>query len=463
MNFKGSIAGSFIGRRIERLTDLINSSRQGIRDVAVSLVPLASKAVIGFLSSILLARGLRPAGMGEYALVLSVTDTVTSLSDLGIGQTAIRYASLSVSQNEPGGQLAVLRWAFRIRIVLTGLMVVILFLAAPILGSKIWHLKDLSEPMRIGLLLPVFGVVAVLPSLYFQSLKRFGMNSTVLTVQTLLSFMGIGVIALLGLWSVPSVVTATAVAAGVGAVVFVFLIPGEALWRSRSSLQRTGEVKNSFWRIPLSDLVKNKGLDGTSAERFTVYLLLSTVIVIITLKLDVWLMGYYLDQSQIGLYNIAARVALPLQLLLGAFTTVLWPRASSVTKAIEAKALLKKTFKASFVVAIFGVVYLLVVPMLIPVLFGNAYEKSVILARTIAIGYCIAILANPISVVGYSFGMARIYWIVNLLQMTVVIVMLILLLPRLGALGAALTFVANALVGSLVNGCLVLIKAKQLQ
>ena len=99
-------------------------TRRGIIDVGLSLVPQLVKSATGFLSSILIARGLGPAGMGQYALILSLTDTVTSLSDLGIGQTALRYASLSASQGDSKGQMAVLRWAARLRLLLVTVMII---------------------------------------------------------------------------------------------------------------------------------------------------------------------------------------------------------------------------------------------------------------------------------------------------------------------------------------------------
>jgi Na+-driven multidrug efflux pump len=47
--------------------------------------------------------------------------------------------------------------------------------------------------------------------------------------------------------------------------------------------------------------------------------------------------------------------------------------------------------------------------------------------------------------------------------MAVVAVLLVLLLPRLGVLGAAFTFVANNLVGGLINGYLVINRSRSLR
>jgi O-antigen/teichoic acid export membrane protein len=449
-------------RTTQRLKSFAGSSRKGIADVLVSLVPQATKSLLGFLSSILLARGLGPSGMGQFALVQSVTDTVTSLSDPGVSQTAIRYAAIAVSRGDTDGQLAVLRWAFRLRLAAVAGLAAIIFLLVPSVAEELWHSGELAPLMRIGLGTAIFLSLGAVPVIYFQSLQRFGMNALILTGQGLATFVGVVVLALFGLLSVERVVVVTAAAALVAAAVSAVLLPRRALVAPRSADVPGGGIR-AFWRVPSSARPHDQGLAGDKPEQFAFYLLLSTVIVMITVRLDLWLMGIYLEQSQIGLYNIATRTALPLMFVLTAVSTALWPRASAVGTLAEVQALLRKTLKVSVLISAAGVVYAVAVPLLIPLLFGAAYEPSVVLSQIISLGYCIAIMANPMTMVGYSFGMARIYWMVNLLQLAVVALLLVLLLPRLGVLGAAFTFVANNLVGGLLNGYLVMRRSRSLR
>jgi O-antigen/teichoic acid export membrane protein len=450
-----------VQRTTERLKAFAGNSRKGIADVLVSLVPQASKSLLGFLSSILLARGLGPGGMGQYALVQSISDTVTSLADPGVSQTAIRYASIAAARGDSEGQLAVIRWAFRLRLLAVLGMSAVLFFVIPSVAERLWHSGGLSPLMRIGLLGAVFLSLGSVPVIYFQSLKRFGMNAVILTGQGVISFGGVAVLALLGLLTVERVVVVMVAAAGLAALLACVLIPRRAMTAGRSPAGEHFSLR-SVWRVPRSAPASSGGLEDAGPEEFAFYLLLSTVIVMITVRLDLWLMGVYLEPSQIGLYNIASRTALPLMFLLTALSTALWPRASAVATVLEVQALLRKTLKVSVLVSVAGVAYAIVVPLLIPVLFGDVYAPSVLLAQIISLGYCIAIMANPMTMVGYSFGMARIYWVVNLLQMVIVLALLVLLLPRIGVLGAAMTFVANNLVGGLINGYLVLRKSRTL-
>ena len=428
---------------------------------AVSL-PQFVKALTGFVTTVWLTRGLGPAGLGEYALVLSVSDSIVGLSDLGIGQTAIRYASLAWSRGDSGGQAAILRWAFRTRITLVAVMVTVLAAAAPALSGRVWHAEGLALPLRIGLLIALFSTLASVPVVYYQSVRRFEMNAVVQISQNLAGFVGIALLAFLGFWSVSLVVAVTAAAGGAGALIFLLIVPREIWWPRFTAWSRPGGGWRTLWRIPRSGGNVAGGIDPTSADRFAGYLFLSTLIVLITLRLDLWLMGYYLDERQVGLYSAATRLSLPLNVILGALTTALWPRVSTVTTVAGVRTLLRRTMKASLAVTGGGVLYALVVPLFVPLFFGPAYRGSIVLTQLLSAGYCVALLANPVAVVGYGLGLARYYWVTNVVQFAVVVALLVLLLPRMGALAGALAFIANAGTGAAINGGMLWMKVRRL-
>src|SRR5665647_1907577 len=85
---------------------VIFDSLKAIEDVIVSVFPGVAGLLTGVITAALVARGLGPFGMGQYALVISVSSFTIGLSDMGIGQTAIRYASRAASQGDAEGQFA---------------------------------------------------------------------------------------------------------------------------------------------------------------------------------------------------------------------------------------------------------------------------------------------------------------------------------------------------------------------
>jgi O-antigen/teichoic acid export membrane protein len=453
-------------KRLARVTrevaQALSQSKKGITDVVVSMVPQGVSLASGFFTSILVARGLGPVGLGQYALVLSVSDVATTLSDLGIGQTAIRYASRAARLGDSETQFAVLRWTFQRRMSLLVLIGLVAFLAAPFVAGRIWHVPQLTSLIRLGLLIGVFGAFAHVPSLYFQSLRRFHVNSAVLTAQALISLSGILVLASLRRWSVGSVVVVSIVTAGVGAFVFLLLVPKTVLVSGRRRQPPPAAPPRARWGNPIT--ANSEPQDAAvleSPDVFAFYMLLSSVLVILIMKADVWLLGYFLDMRSVGLYNAGARLSLPLATLLAAINTALWPRASSLVRIEDKIALLRKTIRLCSLVALAGLGYAIVAPLLAPFLFGARYARSVFLGQLLCIRYLLALLACPVGVVGYTLGFVRIYWLVNLLQLLIVLGLNVVLLPMIGPVGSALALIANDAVGLVCIGMLIRWKLAQ--
>lgn len=433
------------------LKNTISGSRKGIEDVIVSMIPQVATAVAGFIASVLIARGLGPQGMGNYALILSVSGLAAALSDLGIGQTAIRFASRAAANNDTDNQLAILRWAFRLRMILVFLTSTIAFIAAPLVADKFWHDSSLSPLVRLSLLTGVFTAIAAVPTIYLQSLKLFKMNAAVIVGQTIVSLAGIVIIAVLKKWSLNNVIIASVVATSLGAITFIVLVPKASFFKWNEFPKQLSESINYFWKAPHSNLAKSPSLDATDANSFAFMMLLSSVIVTLTMRADVWLMGLYVEKSQIGLYSVASRLTLPLVIVLGGLNTALWPRSSTLNTTDEILTLIKKTSKLSFLVVLAGLIYSILAPMLIPLLFGSNYQSAILLSQWLCIRYCISIATCPIGIIGYSFGLVRLYWIINFIQLLLVILINIALLPRIGALGAVIALISNEILGFIVT------------
>mgnify|MGYP002084837651 FL=1 len=89
-----------MAKLLNYIQDNITTSKTGIKDMTVSFAPQIASAVFGFAISILLARGLGAESLGKYALITSFSALITGFSDLGINQTAIRFASRAESKND---------------------------------------------------------------------------------------------------------------------------------------------------------------------------------------------------------------------------------------------------------------------------------------------------------------------------------------------------------------------------
>jgi len=260
----------------------------------------------------------------------------------------------------------------------------LVFAATPVITRVLWHNDNLTPLVRIALPNAIFLALASVPMTYFQSEKRFGQNAVVLGGQALFGLAGVGILALLGKWSVRTAILMMVVSTAIGAFRFLSRVPREAWW-PRSSNREPHLIGGGFWKSPTlqaSDLSE----DHHKPAEFAFFLFVSSLIVLVSGKIDLWLIGTYLDVTQVGVYSAAGRLTLPLVIVLGAFNTVLLPRAASATTLEATRALAAKTFKASLLLAGLGAIYSILGPILIPLLFGSSYQSSVLIAQVLCLG-----------------------------------------------------------------------------
>lgn len=436
--------------RISWLHENIKPFGKAIEDVIVSSIPQIVTILAGLVISALIARGLGPVGMGEYALILSIPTLIIGLSDLGIGQTAIRFASKAAFHDDENALFAILRWALRLRLLLITVIVIIFYFLAPIIATDIWHDEGLVNLIRLSLLIGIFTVISHIPSIYFQSLKRFRMNSLLLTMQTLVTLSGILIIAWLNLWSLQAVIVVSVIASIVNAILFMVSIPRTAFFVHKKGKLAINSLKK-FWNAPQIN-IETESIDEFKIGSFAFYMFLSSLAVMITLQADIWLLGFFLDKSLVGIYNVEKYFSVPLLVLLGAVNTALWPRASALAHRHQSIGMLKTTFKFSALIAGVCIIYSILAPFTTPWIFGAAYSSGILIGIVLCIRYCISILTCPIGIIGYNFGLVKVYWWINLIQLAAVVGINIWLLPVIGPMGSAIALIVNEIIGFSIQG-----------
>src|ERR1039458_1699311 len=118
---------------------------RAVADVSVLLVQQVASTGISAITSVLTARGLGPSGLGLVALAQNVTGLSGSLSNLGVNQTALRYASREMAAGNQAAAFSVLRWAFRQRMALVLAITAVAYAFAPMLANNLWHKPELTR------------------------------------------------------------------------------------------------------------------------------------------------------------------------------------------------------------------------------------------------------------------------------------------------------------------------------
>ena len=157
-------------------------------------------------------------------------------------------------------------------------------------------------------------------------------------------------------------------------------------------------------------------------------------------------MGYFLKPEEIGQYFVARRFSLPIIAFLGAISTALWPRVSILKDIGEIKIKIKRIFHLSLFAVVPLIIYSIFVPLFTPYLFGQEYTSVVLLAQLNCLMYVIILFVNPLGAIGYSLGLVKLYFLMNITQLVIFIFINILLLPKIGFYAPVAALAINSII-----------------
>jgi O-antigen/teichoic acid export membrane protein len=393
--------------------------------------------------------------MGEYALAISISSFTLGIADMGIGQTAIRYASRAASQGDVEGQFAVLRWTFRLRMLFILSISLVVYVLAPTIAGTIWHDNSLTSLLQLSLLIGIFGTLAHVPIFYFQSIRRFRMNSIIQVAQTLISLAGILLVAFFALWRVEIVIIVSVIVTLIGALAFIAVTPKAAFFKFDNSLVSIRFRLRGALKPPAIKGGEASASDSSSIGSFARFNFLDQMVSVIGTYAAVWIMGIFLVKSQVGIYSVAVYVTTPISLVVTAVTTAFWPRVAAATTLKRNQDLLRRAMLLTIVTVIGALFYAVFAPLLMPFVFGVGYTSGVLVAQLLCLGWCIYLLVLPIGLVAYNFGVVRISWLINVVSLITIITVNVWLLPIIGPLAAALAFIIATILGGACNGIFV--------
>lgn len=288
------------------------------------------------------------------------------------------------------------------------------------------------------------------------------MNSIIQVVQALISFAGILLVAFFALWHVELVIIVTVIATCIGALAFITVTPKAAFFKFDTSWRSIHFKLRGALTPPAIKRSDTSALDSSSIGSFARFNFLDQMVSVGALNAAVWLMGIFLVKSQIGIYTAATYVALPISMLLAAINTAIWPRVAATTTLKGNKDLLRSAMLLTILTVVGVLFYAVFAPLLMPFVFGAGYASGIPVARLLCLGWCIYILATPIFIVGYNFGVVRISWLINAGMLIIIISVNVWLLPLIGPLAAASAFVIATIFSAACNGVFLWSKMRRL-
>jgi O-antigen/teichoic acid export membrane protein len=370
----------------------------------------AGSALLSFLLAVLIGRATGESGLGTYAAALAWVLPLSLVAEFGAGTLITREAA-----RQPELAHALLSSATRLRLLIGGGLVLLLWLAAPHLSTEPQSVTGLQVAAPLIVIGPFYSSFSAIFRARQAMLPVALLNIGMLVAQvslTGLSFVaGGGVIAALCLNTLTSA----------GQLVAAW---GLYRWRYYHPARVTPP--------PLRQLLRQ-------AAPFAVAAVLAGV----QMRLNLLLLEQISGSAAAGLYAAAMRFSEASRLLPAAFFDALFPLLAGL--AADAPRLRRTFRRVAGALLLYGGagggLLLLAAPLLLPAVFGAAFTPAVPVLQIAAAGLLPLLLKQGRTLYWYALGREAFVNRVTLATLGLQLAAGALLIPAAGATGAALVSV----------------------
>lgn len=375
--------------------------------------------LFGFAISILLARILGPSSLGRYQLGLTMIQVATIFSVAGFDRGLVRFLPIiQMKESQEGRTLVALN--IKITLSLSIAFAIALYFAAPQLSAHYFHSDDMTKVLRMfSIYLPILSVSRIVSGAVV-GLKRADLTSHITNIVSPVVFLILLLLIFFSGGDLVSSIFARSASHLLGAVILIFFLlkklPGSVQTQERSvSLRRFLSFSTPLMLIGL------------------IYFLLG--------QMDIIMLGYFVDEREVGIYSVAMKMAIFVIFGLEVVLPVVRPHFSELSERRDFETL-NKLFKTAtkwlFYSGLFVFSPLLILRFEILNIFGPEFVVGGSILLILGIGNLANVLSGPTGQMLVMTGKEK--WEVANSFLIVVLNFLLnlFLIPRMGSIGAAI-------------------------
>jgi len=383
---------------------------------------------LGFACNIITANGLGPRAYGVLAIAMAVMLVLQEICGSGLDIAMVRLAA-QYSHTDPGRSQLISRAALQLKLGISVVVVVVLWLGAVPLAREIFRDPELAKPLRWAAV-GVFG-----GSLYgwvlarFQTEERFGHYALFRSLSSGFKLAGLGALWYLSFFDLDSVL---ALSIGVSFITYgvgVLFLP-----RSRSTRSSRDESKARV-----------------DVMRFGRWIVASHLLFAIYSRIDLFMIGRLLTSEDAAFYSVAWNFTFPIDLCTYSVILALLPRVARLRTRAEYVAESRKIFLLCSGIAVALLPLFFLAEPTMRVLFPS-YGPSAAIFRVLFLGPLLTVLVHPLYLILYARRRVAILSAVDLVLVITCALGCYILIPRYGTLGAAW-----ATVGARLLNCLLIL------
>jgi O-antigen/teichoic acid export membrane protein len=388
---------------------------------------------LAFVSYAIITRTLGAESYGLFVLATRIIDFVAVISTLGFVNTIIRYVSSYVGKGDYARAKGTILYSAGVLFFIAFFIAIILFFASNLISVNIFKRTDLPPLLRILIISIPFSVAgsALLSSLI--GLKLIKQHVSILNVFSPLFYLaGLSITFLLGY----RVLGLTLVLAMTSISIFflALFVVRQKFLNKQTNVRPIFEKKKlwSFsWPLFLNQLFQK-------AVQF----------------MPIFVMGLYLKNSDIGIYNISFRIALMVSILLSAFRLIFSPTISGLfakQNTIMISKLYKATTKWAFTFSLVVVSVIALFGGTLLGIFGGDFTQGLMVLLVISLGEMVSASCGLVGNLIVMSGRPKVAFINSFVSFIIVLLLCFMLIPAYGILGAAFSYALSVVLMNFVR------------
>jgi len=377
--------------------------------------------VLGFVVSVIIARLLGAEGSGVYFLAFSMAMIISTIGRLGFDNTVVRFVASSASIGNWKDVEFVHDYAIRVAFIGTSLLAVTLFFGAEWLAITVFNKPLMAFPLMLVAVAVLPLSIAMIQAESLRGLKCIPASQWIKMV-----FVSLVTLILLypfiQVWGVNGAVASFAVAAAASAFI------AHLLWKS--------VCKRKF----ITNDSEKRTLTSSNLFQSSWPLFIVALTGLVILQSGTILLGAFGSAEDVGIFNIANRVASLLLFPLMAMISILAPKFSEMHQNGDGEGLRKLAQKSSGILMLFaGSVALLVGANAEWILsfFGENFKEGAFILQVLLIGVVVNASAGAVTELLMMTGNEALVRRNMLFSAGAQLLLCIILIPRYGMSGAA--------------------------
>ena len=412
-------------------TIINNALKRLARNSGLLLAAESVATLIGLVQFPLVARILGAEEYGKAILIISWVGLIGSLLGIQTRKTIVKYLSLFSSKDESHKSLAIVKLGLILNISLSTVVCTTLYIAAPTLSIWILDSETGAILFRIIILRDYFASTTGTTVSVLRVLDKFKFISIINAVSSIFTFAFVA-LALLNDYKLLGYLYAVSLIPIVQSIILLIY----------STNRLNMKFGTNWWNVQMKVLIEHK----TEIKTMLLSMKLDSLRKIATDKVDIVLLGFFVDIYNVGLYKMSKQLSGYISKLSNPIYSAIYPELANLYhnkgKTYLTEFIRKLTNWISIATIFSIITTILLANKLVPIIFGAEYANSLPIFYIIMLMHVwLALIWAPGLLL--TLGKANALMKINLTSTLVMLVLLIGLVPIWGTTGAAIAIVLN--------------------